>query len=96
MENNKVPTASEYLNQAHKIGLDIQKDRPYKFTTLVEQIEDRGLTPFVKKMMIEFAKMHVQAALKAALEEVPYGGSDEVRYEDVVSILTCYPLDNIK
>ena len=46
--------------------------------------------------MIEFAKLHVQAALEAALEEVPYGGSDEVRYEDVVGILTCYPLENIK
>ena len=46
--------------------------------------------------MVEFAKLHVQAALKEALEEVPYGGSDEVRYEDVVGILTCYPLTNIK
>ena len=46
--------------------------------------------------MIEFAKLHVEAALKAALEEVPYGGSDPVHYEDVVGILDCYPLTNIK
>jgi len=30
------------------------------------------------------------------LDEVPYGGSDEVRYEDVKDILTCYPPTNIK
>jgi hypothetical protein len=44
----------------------------------------------------EFATMHVEAALMAALEEVPYGGSDAINYEDVVGILTCYPLTNIK
>lgn len=47
--------------------------------------------------LIEFAKLHVQAALHAALEEVPYGSStDTVSYEDVSGILTCYPLENIK
>ena len=49
-----------------------------------------------KQAMIEFAKLHVKEALKTALEEVPYGGTDEVRYEDVVGILTCYPETNIK
>lgn len=49
-----------------------------------------------ERCMIEFAKMHVKLALKEALEEVPYGGSDEIHYEDVVGILTCYNLDNIK
>lgn len=48
-------------------------------------------------IMVEFAKLHVQAALQAALEEVPYGSStDTVSYEDVSGILTCYPLENIK
>lgn len=51
----------------------------------------------VEHYMIEFAKLHVQAALEAALEEVPYGSStDTVSYEDVSGILTCYPLENIK
>jgi len=48
------------------------------------------------KAMIEFAKLHVTAALKEALEEVPYGGSDSISYEDVEGILTCYSLDLIK
>ena len=50
----------------------------------------------IPKIMVEFAKMHVEAALKEALKEVPYGGSDPVYYEDVEGILTCYPLENIK
>ena len=55
------------------------------------------LDPYqVKELMIEFAKYHVHEALKEALDEVPFGGSDEVRYDDVKGILTCYPLENIK
>lgn len=50
----------------------------------------------IPSVLIEFAKLHVETALKAALEEVPYGGSDPVHYEDVVGILDCYPLTNIK
>lgn len=51
---------------------------------------------WITDIMIEFAKIHVKKALEHALEEVPYGGSDEVMYEDVVGILTCYPESNIK
>lgn len=50
----------------------------------------------VIELLVKFAKLHVQEALKTALEEIPYGGSDEIRYEDVVHILDCYNLDNIK
>ena len=54
-------------------------------------------TEGIKELLCEFAKLHVQAALEAALEEVPYGSStDTVSYEDVSGILTCYPLENIK
>ena len=50
-----------------------------------------------EEAMIEFAKFHVQEALKEALDEVPYGSStDTVSYEDCVGVLTCYPLKNIK
>lgn len=50
------------------------------------------------KMMIEFAKLHVEAALKKASEDahtrdVPYTDDIEV---DKDSILKSYPLDNIK
>lgn len=52
----------------------------------------------IKTAMIEFAKMHVEAALKAASEnadmkDVPYTDDIEV---DKDSILYSYPLANIK
>jgi len=51
----------------------------------------------VAKKMIEFAKLHVKEALKAALEDAPYGSStDTVSYEDMKVILDSYPDSNIK
>lgn len=49
-------------------------------------------------VMIEFAKLHVEAAIKSCIEEAPSGSStDTVSYEDVVEALKdCYPLENIK
>ena len=59
----------------------------------VEDNED--LIPVI---MVEFAKMHVKAALKAALEDAPCGSStDTVSYEDMEdAILKAYPETNIK
>lgn len=47
---------------------------------------------------IEFAKLHVQAALEAAFEDAPWGSStDTVSYREMKNaILDAYPLDNIK
>lgn len=52
----------------------------------------------IKISMIEFAKLHVEAAIKECIECAPSGSStDTVSYEDVVEALTdCYPLNNIK
>lgn len=52
----------------------------------------------ITQTMIEFAKLHVQAALESALEDAPYGSStDTVSYEDMKdAILNAYPLENIK
>lgn len=52
----------------------------------------------IKTAMIEFAKLHVKAAIKTCIEEAPSGSStDTVSYEDVAEALKdCYPLDNIK
>ena len=53
----------------------------------------------VQKAMIEFAKLHVEAALKEALESIPCLGSssDIASYEEVEeAVLTAYPLENIK
>ena len=52
-----------------------------------------------QELMIEFAKMHVQEALKQALESIPCLGSstDTASYEDMKdAILNSYPLENIK
>lgn len=52
----------------------------------------------VVERMIEFAKLHVQAAIKECIESAPSGSStDTVSYEDVVNALTdCYPLNKIQ
>ena len=52
----------------------------------------------IYEAMVEFAKLHVEAALKAASEDahtkdVPYTDDVEV---DKDSILSAYPLENIK
>jgi len=48
--------------------------------------------------LIEFAKLHVAAALQAAVEDAPCGSStDTVSCEDMKdAILSAYPLTNIK
>ena len=54
---------------------------------------------YVKEAMIEFAKMHVQEALKQSLESIPCLGSstDIPSIEEVEkAVLNAYPLDLIK
>jgi hypothetical protein len=52
------------------------------------------------EMMIEFAKLHVEAALKAASEGADYYTDGQEHIEQVWidkdSILNSYPLENIK
>ena len=51
-----------------------------------------------QELMIEFAKMHVEEALKQALESIPCLGSstDIASYEEVEeAVLNSYPLENI-
>ena len=53
----------------------------------------------VAKQMIEFAKLHVEAALKEASEKAYYrdtNGFIETSSENKQSILNSYPLTNIK
>ena len=53
--------------------------------------------PDIEKAMIEFAKLHVEAALKAAYENIEYTEVDSsVPYVVEDSILNSYPLSNIK
>lgn len=77
---NTIPTAGEFFN---------------KRLAAVTQEECNGKSPMMQ-VMIEFAKLHVEAALKAATENVEYtkdsAGNDMV---DKESILNAYPLTNI-
>ena len=80
-----IPTAEEFL-----------KNKKYPSYT-----ENGGLgIGFVHKLMIEFAKMHVEAALKEASENVKY--REQLTMQGVQrtfslnSILNAYPLKNIK
>lgn len=47
----------------------------------------------ITDVMVEFAKLHVKAAVQSCIEEAPSGSStDTVSYEDVVTALKdCYP-----
>jgi len=97
MQSNNIPTAEEFLNntqEGNSIWGDLLKDKGDVFYA-----ED------VKIAMIEFAKLHVQAALEAAsekadlkdYEEYQYGGGYITKQEiDKDSILNSYPLENIK
>jgi hypothetical protein len=52
-----------------------------------------------EEVLIEFAKLHVEAALKEALDSIPCLGSssDIATYEEVEKeVLNCYPIENIK
>lgn len=52
----------------------------------------------LSKVMIDFAKLHVEAALKAAFEDAPCGSSsDIVTCEELhEAIMNSYPLENIQ
>lgn len=55
----------------------------------------------VAQAMIEFAKLHVEAALKAASEvdledDINYESGNIYYYQNITGILKAYPLENIK
>ena len=85
---SKIPTAEECFNNF--VDFEICPLKGYT---------SKQLTNDIKKAMIEFAKLHVEAALKEASENaetkwVKYTDHD---YEiDKDSILNAYPLENIK
>ena len=63
-----------------------------------DELDSGDIWSNIEDLMIEFAKFHVEAALKAASEDshtkdVPYTNDVEV---DRDSILSAYPLENIK
>jgi hypothetical protein len=68
-----------------------------KLPTAEELGNKYSMTDKQKLAMVEFAKLHVQAAIEECIERAPSGSStDTVSYEDVVEALeNCYPLKNI-
>jgi len=68
----------------------------------IETLDDIAIYgDIVVKFMIEFAKLHVEAALKAASEKADdhsvQVGMHYAEYDGLLdSILTSYPLENIK
>jgi len=71
-----------------------------------KKFEEEGIVYDLSKPMIEFAKLHVEAALKAASEKVKTKTVEEYisksgeyeysQYPDKDSILNAYPLTLIK
>jgi len=91
METNKVPTAEEWLLNHKDLSIyDVENHDEGGYLGVNKEA--------VYKIMIEFAKIHVKAALEAALEDAPYGSStDTVSYKDMKdAILNSYNYDNIK
>jgi hypothetical protein len=82
----KIPTAEEFI----KSYLDINKNEESHFNKLLDKDN--------YDVMIEFAKLHVEAAIKECIESAPSGSStDTVSYSDVEKALKdCYSLTNIK
>ena len=78
---NKIPTAEEFL-----------KSKDYNLGGN-EELADGILTNNVIEDMIEFAKLHVEAALKEAKNLLKDG---YVTPQDEQDILNAYPLTNIK
>ena len=74
---------------------ELLKDRVYITIDDIEDVHDSLSN--VTEAMIEFAKLHVEEALKEASEKVTTDGyGDGYAGIDEESILNAYPLENIK
>ena len=90
---SKIPTAEEILINESILLKTIEESG--NFPLNLTRDTHIGTAKNIKKAMIEFAKMHVEEALKQASEQVYV--SDTVFCEiDRDSILNAYPLENIK
>ena len=78
MENN-IPTAEEFISNVGTIKSPISGHESY----LIDDVTNK---------MIEFAKLHVELALKAAIDNISEGSSEAIEE----CIKNSYSLDNIK
>jgi len=89
-----IPTADTLLLEKAQVYTE---DFDYEEMVGKDQVLDNRET--ITDIMIEFAKLHVEAALKEALESIPCLGSssDIASYEEVEeAVLNAYPLTLIK
>lgn len=88
----KIPTAEEYYSKI--MFPTLFKYKPDEIKLWFETNPDAQQSV---NIMIEFAKLHVQAALEAANENLEYTDEDSsTSYVVESSILNAYPLENIK
>ena len=88
MEENKIPTAEEFVKE-------FRKKNPIANAESIEH--------WIAEHCIEFSKLHVEAALKAASESKSLCTAytdDGLDYKENIlckeSVLNAYPLENIK
>lgn len=87
-----IPTAEEYYSKT--MFPTLFKYKPDEIKLWFETNSDAQKSV---NIMIEFAKLHVQAALVAANENLEYTNQDSsISYVVESSILNAYPLENIK
>ncbi len=90
----KIPTAKElYLKTSFPTLFENKRDEVELWFETSNDAKEHI------KVMIDFAKLHVEQALKEALESIPCLGSssDIASYEEVRDdVLNSYPIENIK
>ena len=88
---SKIPTAEEILIKERILLKTIEESG--NFPLNLTRDTHIGTAKDIKKAMIEFAKLHVEAALKEAKNLLKDG---YVTPQDEQDILNAYPLTNIK
>lgn len=101
VEISNLPTAKEFLD----INYEYVKNHFLNFdktgTETYQEYSNRKPLKALNEVLVEFAKLHVQAALQAAFHKIKSDaletcGSDIPDCWDDLSILNAYPLENIK
>jgi hypothetical protein len=79
---NAIPTASELTDKRYKN---------------FDELDTGDIWSNIEDLMVEFARLHVEAALKSVYDNIEYTTEDSsVPYVVEESILNAYPLYNIK
>lgn len=87
----QIPTAKElYLKTLFPTSIENKRDAVELW------FETDGHVKENIEVMIEFAKLHVEAALKAACTTLPYDDKMNQSMLDTIAILNSYPLEKIK